>query len=245
MMATHQIKRILLPLNAQRLPAGLIKQAVELAAQLQSELYGVFIENSDLLNFAQLPIGREIIVSTGKLQASNIASMERSLRQIASRSQQEFSQLASDYKLQSQFVTRRGDCYQTLLAELQLGDLLILSGIASRIDNVLLQQAYNYLHHGQHSIAWLPANADTINKIVISQYDDQSPKEVMQLAQRLSRQTGYEVSTQPYTALASLHQRILQSKQSLWIVSFQPDWGIDELQQLLSNIRCPVILVRD
>ena len=242
-MTTLRIKRILLPLNAQRPSDGLLEQAATMAARLQSELCGLFIEDNDLLNFAQLPVGREISFDTGRIQPSSITSMERSLRQIANRTQQELSRLANHYKIQSQFVTRRGYTQQTLQAELQIGDLLILSGIGSQANKTLLQQAYEYLHSDHHYLAWLPAGSAAIDGITVVQDSSSAADESMQLANLLATGSGHELSIQSYSTIDSLSDKLQRCKQGLWIVPYHPDWDIKVLEKLLANSRCPVLIV--
>ena len=242
-MTKPSIKRILVPLGSQRAPAGMLEHAAAIAAKLQSELCGLFIEDSDLLNFAQLPIGREISFSTGRVQPSSMSSMERSLRQIASRSQQELSQLATRYKVQSQFVTRRGHNQQTLQAECQIGDLLILSGIGAQANKALLLQAYDYLHSGHHYLAWLPPQSDSFDSIIVVQDDSPAADDAMQLAQLLAKDNGHSIATDAFTNVKALADKLKTCKKGFWIVPYQQSWDLNVLGQLLGNSRCPVLVV--
>ncbi|MFO7602196.1 MAG: hypothetical protein R6X06_00090 [Gammaproteobacteria bacterium] len=237
------IKRILLPLSAQRPPAGLLEQAATIAARLQSELCGLFIEDSDLLNFAQLPVGREIGFSTGRVQHSSMSSMERSLRQVASRSQQELSRLATHYKIQSQFVTRRGHTWQTMQMEIQPGDLLILSGQGQQAQQRLSQQAHAFLQSGHHYLAWLPPASLTADDITV--LEDQSPAaaEARQLARQLTQANGHAIRREPYTNNENLRAKLQACKKGLWILPYRPDWDVTVLEQLLSKSTCPVLII--
>lgn len=237
------IKRVLLPLSAQRPPLGMFEHAADMAARLQSELCGLFIEDSDLLNFSQLPIGREFCLSTGRIQSSSINTMERSLRQIASKSQQELLRLASHYKINSQFVTRRGHHQQTIQAEYQIGDLLVLSSMGTQVSRALAQQAYDYLHSGHHYLAWLPAKTSPVDGITVVQDNSPAAEQAIELAEQLVKDNGHTISVETYTDINTLKDKLQNSKQSLWIVPYRKEWNFKLMEQLLEYSRCPVLLV--
>lgn len=242
-MKSLKIKRVLVPLSGQMTPAGLLDHAADMACKLQSELCGLFIEDSDLLNFAQLPVGREISFSTGRIQASSMSGMERSLRQIASRSQQEISKLATHYKIQTQFVTRRGHTQQTVQMEVQPGDLLILSGQGQQATKTLLKQAYDFLHSGHHYLAWLPTNLAPGDGITVVQDNSPAADESMELAKRLLKNGEHTVSTLTFTDIDTLKAKLQSCKLGLWIVPYRQDWDLKVLEDLLSKTRCQVLMV--
>jgi len=242
-MTSQKIKRVLVPLSSQLTPAGLLDHAADIASKLQSELCGLFIEDSDLLNFAQLPVGREISFSTGRIQTSSMSNMERSLRQCASRSQQEISKLATHYKIQSQFVTRRGHTQQTVQMEVQSGDLLILSGQGQQATKALLKQAYDFLHSGHHYLAWLPSHSSAGDDITVVQDNSPAANESMKLAKRLLKDSEHTVSTITDTNLDTLKNKLQTCVQGLWIVPYRQDWDLKVLEDLLAKTRCQVLIV--
>ena len=242
-MTSQRIKRVLVPLSGQQTPAGVLDHAAEIAAKLQSELCGLFIEDSDLLNFARLPVGREISFSTGRIQTSSINSMERSLRQCANRSQQEISRLATHYKIQSQFVTRRGHTQQTVQTEVQIDDLLILSGQGQQATSAVLKQVYDFLQSGHHYLAWLPAVALPVDEIIVVQDNSPAAEQGMELAKQLAKDNGQTISDITYTDVDALKGKLQRCTQDLWIVPYQQDWDLKVLKQLLGNSRCPVLMV--
>ena len=242
-MTSQRIKRVLVPLSGQQTPAGVLDHAADMAAKLQSELCGLFIEDSDLLNFAQLPVGREISFSTGRIQTSSMSSMERSLRQSANRSQQEITKLATHYKIQSQFVTRRGHTQQTVQMEVQIDDLLILSGQGQQATNALLKQAYDFLQSGHLYLAWLPAVALPVGEITVVQDNSPAADQSMELAKLLANDSGHSVTTMPYADVDPLKGKLQSVKQALWIVPYQQEWDLKVLEQLLGKSRSPVLVV--
>ena len=242
-MTSQRIKRVLIPLSGQQTPIGVLDHAADMAARLQTELCALFIEDSDLLNFAQLPVGREISFNTGRIQTSSMSSMERSLRQCASRSQQEITKLATHYKIQSQFVTRRGHTQQTVQTETQTDDLLILSGQGQQATNALLKQAHDFLQSGHHYLAWLPAIALPVDEITVVQDNSPAADQSMELAKRLAKDSGHSVTTMAYTDIDTLKGKLQNAKQGLWIVPYQQDWNLKLLEQLLGKSYCPVLVV--
>ena len=242
-MTRPDIKRILIPLVSQRAPLGMLEHAAEMAAKLRTELFGLFIEDSDLLNFARLPVGREFCFNTGRIQHSSMDSMERSLRQLANRSQQELSQLATRYKVHSQFITRRGDTQQTVQMEVQPDDLLILSAQGQQANKHLLQQAYDFLHSGHHYLAWLPPLSITNDTINVVQDNSPAAQHCTELAQELASDQGHQISSIPFSTIDNLSMLLKNNRQGLWIVPFGKDWDQRVLDKILASSRCSVLIV--
>jgi nucleotide-binding universal stress UspA family protein len=117
-------RRILVALDASKESLAALAAAAGLAAQLDAELTGLFIEDTDLLNLAALPFSREApaLSGTGRLlEPERLASEFRSMAAAARRA---LARTAEASHLQWSFRTARGRIGAELLAAARDADLV-------------------------------------------------------------------------------------------------------------------------
>lgn len=122
----ERIAQILLALDAASHDLASVQSAVALAARLQAELLGLFVEDSDLLRIAQLPFAQEVALSTALDRALGGGELERSLRVLAAEAQRALAEAAGRAQVKWSFRTVRGRRLQSALAEAGATDLLLL-----------------------------------------------------------------------------------------------------------------------
>lgn len=121
---TLEFRRILVALDASKESLAALDAAATLAARLQAELMGLFIEDTDLLNLAALPFSREapLLSRTGRLL--DPARLEQELKSKAAIARQALARRAESLHLQWTFRTARGHVEAELLAAAADADLI-------------------------------------------------------------------------------------------------------------------------
>lgn len=125
------IRRILVALDASTDSVAALKTAASLAASLQAELVGLFVEDINLLRLAGLPFASEVQRVTGTGRVLDEAGMERDLQLQASQARRALANAAADAEATWTFRVVRGVVTTEILAAALEADLLTL-GRASR-----------------------------------------------------------------------------------------------------------------
>ena len=120
-----RIARILVALDHSDASRATLTEAAALAARLQAELIGLFIEDVKLLAAAQLPFVRQISL-TGQSAPFDPAAMERSFRAQEHAARQLLESVAERHRLSWSFRVARGRASVEILAQAQGVDLVIV-----------------------------------------------------------------------------------------------------------------------
>lgn len=117
------IRRIVVALDTSADSLAALEAAVALAALLEAELEGLFVEEEDLLRLAG-PTATEIDLLSGRRRPLDRASLERQLRARAGRARRALERTAGRVRVRWSFRTVRGRVESELLAA--GGDLITL-----------------------------------------------------------------------------------------------------------------------
>lgn len=110
------MRRILVALDASTHSRAALDNAVDLAARVEAELLGLFVEDANLLQLAALPFAREVGSAAGAARPLNAAAMERSLKAQAERARLALAAAASAARLRWSFRVVRGEVAAELVA---------------------------------------------------------------------------------------------------------------------------------
>jgi nucleotide-binding universal stress UspA family protein len=127
--AKHPIKRILVAMDASEHSVAAMEEAAKLAAGLEAELLGLFVEDINLLRLAALPFARELADLSASERQLSSSSMEKSLRAQAERMRRQLQLTAERTRVQWSFHVARGNVLAELLAHTPDFDLLILGRV--------------------------------------------------------------------------------------------------------------------
>ncbi len=125
------IRHILVALDASRYSLAALRAATELAASLEAELEGIFVEDVNLLRAAGSPVAREVqypFVAGARLDRKR---MERELRAQAEQARRALEMACERRQVRWSFRVVRGEVAPEVLAAALEADLLSL-GKASR-----------------------------------------------------------------------------------------------------------------
>ena len=118
------LRRILVALDASERSEDALDEAARLAAALQAELVGLFIEDTELLQAAELPVTRIVSHQTPSPGALDAAMMQRALRIWAAASREALAAAASRWHVRWSYQITRGALAERLLAEATEHDVL-------------------------------------------------------------------------------------------------------------------------
>ncbi len=125
------IRRILVALDGSHPSLAALEAAAELAASLEAELQGLFVEDVNLLRVAGSPIALEMRYPFGTTVRLDLARMERALRAQATQARRALAMVCEQWQVKWSFRVVRGEVAAEVLAAATEADLLSL-GKASR-----------------------------------------------------------------------------------------------------------------
>lgn len=143
------LRRILLALGAAGADAETLDAVARMAAALEAELVGVYVEDQDLVTAAALPTTWSWPRSGAGRRPLDARIMERALRVSAARASAALASVAARRRVRWSFRVASGGESQTVFAEAAAGDLLAL---ASR-DRALRRRGIEAMRHAVGGVA--------------------------------------------------------------------------------------------
>jgi len=124
----HQlvIRRILVGLDASRHSLAALEAAADLAARMEAELVGLFVEDINLLRLAELPFAREVGGFSATRRRLDSRQLERQLHVQAQRARRALEAQARRVQVHWSFKVTRGGVALELLSAASEADLVIL-----------------------------------------------------------------------------------------------------------------------
>lgn len=122
----RNVRRILVALDAGPDSLSRLEQAAMLAAEMQIELAGLFVEDDDLFRLCGLPV-REISLGSGAVRRPDRATMERELRIRQAEARRRLQDVAARRQVSWSFEVRRGHGRETLLGAAGDADVVAMS----------------------------------------------------------------------------------------------------------------------
>lgn len=121
-----KIRRILVAIDASPQSLAALEAAAELAADLDAELVGVYVEDINLIRLAALPVVLETGEASARTRRLESSRMDRQLRSQAARAAQAMALAASRAQVRWTFTVARGSIEAELLQAASEADLFIL-----------------------------------------------------------------------------------------------------------------------
>jgi hypothetical protein len=116
--------RILVRLEGAPPARAAMEAAAGIAARLEAELVGLFVEDIELLHWAGLPFTREVGLASARSRPLDVKAMERTLRSLANESREALAEIAARTPLRWSFRVARGSLPELLAAAAE-ADLLV------------------------------------------------------------------------------------------------------------------------
>ena len=121
-----KIRRILVAIDASPQSLAALEAAADLAADLDAELVGVYVEDINLIRLAALPVVLETGEASARTRRLESSRMDRQLRNQAARAAQAMAIAASRAQVRWTFTVARGSIEAELLQAASEADLFIL-----------------------------------------------------------------------------------------------------------------------
>ncbi len=121
-----EIRRILVAIDASPQSLAALEAAAELAADLDAELVGIYVEDINLIRLAALPVVLETGEASARTRRLESSRMDRQLRSQAARAAQAMALAASRAQVRWTFTVARGSIEAELLQAASEADLFIL-----------------------------------------------------------------------------------------------------------------------
>jgi nucleotide-binding universal stress UspA family protein len=120
------IRRILVALDASPPSLAALRAAAQLAADLDAELVGIYVEDINLLRLSDLPFAREVLAYTLASRQLNRERVERQLRMQARLARRAMEEIAQRLRLRWTFHVSQGLITNELLEAAQESDLILI-----------------------------------------------------------------------------------------------------------------------
>ncbi len=123
---TLNIRHLLVALDAARCVATDWDAALDLAVLIGAELQGLFVEDTDLLGLAALPMALEVGRLSGQYRRLEPGSVESALKRRVERTASELERAGKRRNVPVSHTTARGKLIRQALAQGERGDVLML-----------------------------------------------------------------------------------------------------------------------
>ena len=212
------IRRILVALDTSRYSLAALEAAVELAADLEAELQGLFVEDVNLLRLAGLPVAREVSYPFAATARLDRARMERQLRAQAAQARQALATACDRRQIKWSFRVVRGEVTPEVLAAALGADLLSL-GKASRPLTRRVRMgstARAAAAQAPHSVLLLQCDADISPPVVMTYDGSSTARQTLVMAERLAQESGGYLTVLILADTTEAAQR-LQTQTTDWL----------------------------
>jgi nucleotide-binding universal stress UspA family protein len=129
-MSTQALfRRVLVALDSSPSSLAALEAAADIAAAVDAELLGLFVEDVELLHSAEHPMTRQVTSFSGALQPLDAEQMRLQLRTLAARARAALAAAGQRSGVRCSFRVRRGTVAAVLLEELAEADVVSLGRV--------------------------------------------------------------------------------------------------------------------
>ncbi len=108
-------RRIVIGLDSSLHGLQALDDAAEMAARIEAELVGLFVEDDTLLKLAALPFSSEVGIASARARSLNARTIERTFRTMAEKARRALAAAAEKQHIRWSFSTTRGSVVGQLL----------------------------------------------------------------------------------------------------------------------------------
>lgn len=197
-----------------------LKAAAQLAAELQTELLGMFVEDIDLLRSAELPCAREVAFATRATRTMDSRRLERALRAQAAELQHMLAAIAQGRKIRWTFRVARGRVASELLGAAQEGDMLVLGRVGTSVVQRarLGSTAQTVVSTARHTVVFLEHGVELGTPVLVLFDGSENALRALATAARLARADSLGIIVLIAGTDADTYQRLLEQA-SNWLTA--------------------------
>ena len=252
------MRRIAITLDAFEVSPGALEQAVLLAERMGAQLEGIFIEDIDLIQVAELPFLREVRSVSRSVSEVSLYRMEQELRVLARRAERLLGEQASRHNVAWSFRVWRGSIDTDLLSADLEADVFALTRLGvslvrlpvlstrSTAVSVLFTASEASLRALETAVKLASDPAAYLN-IILPAVDEAEAAHLQEMA---AKQLGKHMSGVRFINLqdGSLHDliEILADANSAVLIIERDNklLQVPSLKHSLGNLKCPLLIVR-
>jgi nucleotide-binding universal stress UspA family protein len=248
------MRRIAVTLDACQLSSSTLEEAVQLAARMGAQLEGIFVEDIDLIQLAELPFLREVRSVSRSENAINLTRMEQELRVLARRAERLLGEHAARQNVSWSFRIWRGSIDTELLTADADADVFALTRMGTRLARPATKKAVSVVFTGTEASR---RALETAMSLTIDPYKElnillpaENEAEAMRLQELATRQLGEQAVSAEFIPLkdGSLNEvlEVLADSSSAVLIVERDNQLMQapSLRRSLSNLNCPLLIVR-
>ena len=248
------MRRIAVTLDACQVSSSTLEEAVQLAARMGAQLEGIFVEDIDLIQLAELPFLREFRSVSRSENAINLTRMEQELRVLARRAERLLGEHAARQNVSWSFRIWRGSIDTELLTADTDADVFALTRMGATRARPATTKAVSVVFTGTDAST---RALETAMSLTTDPYKElnillpaENEAEAMRLQELATRQLGDHAASADFTllkdgSLNDLLDVLVDSNSAVLIVERDNKLlRAQSLRRSLSNLNCPLLIVR-
>ena len=248
------MRRIAVTLDACQVSSSTLEEAVLLAARMGAQLEGIFVEDIDLIQLAELPFLREVRSVSRSEIAINLTRMEQELRVLARRAERLLGEHAARQNVSWSFRIWRGSIDTELLTADADADVFALTRMGTRLARPATKKAVSVVFTGTEASR---RALETAMSLTIDPYKElnillpaEKEAEATRLQELATRQLGEQAVSAEFIPLkdGSLNEvlDVLADSNSAVLIVERDNQLMQapSLRRSLSNLNCPLLIVR-
>lgn len=188
-----QKRRIVVALDASAYSLSALRAAIELAAMLDIEIEGLFVEDINLLYLCGFPFNQEIGSYTATARRLENATIERQLRSLATNIQEAMNRVILHRPVRWTFHVRRGSVVKELLAATENADMLSIGRSGQARRRSLGSTASSLVQRSHRPVLVLDENGGLLYPLMAIYTGSETSRRVLQWLTTLAPYTNREV----------------------------------------------------
>ena len=252
------MRRIAVTLDACQISSSTLEEAVQLAARMGAQLEGIFVEDIDLIQLAELPFLREVRSVSRSENAINLTQMEQELRVLARRAERLLGEVAARQNVSWSFRIWRGSIDTELLTADADADVFALTRLGASLTRIpvvpTMTRAVSVVFTGTDAST---RALETAMGLTTDPYKElnillpaENEAEAMRLQELATRQLGEQAVSAEFIPLkdGSLNEvlDVLADSNSAVLIVERDNQLMQapSLRRSLNNLNCPLLIVR-
>ena len=248
------MRRIAVTLDACQVSSSTLEEAVQLAARMGAKLEGIFVEDIDLIQLAELPFLREVRSVSRSENAINLTRMEQELRVLARRAERLLGEHAARQNVSWSFRIWRGSIDTELLTADTDADVFALTRMGATWARPATTKAVSVVFTGTDAST---RALETAMSLTTDPYKElnillpaENEAEAMRLQELATRQLGDHAASADFIllkdgSLNDLLEVLVDSNSAVLIIERDNKLlRAQSLRRSLNNLNCPLLIVR-
>lgn len=248
------MRRIAVTLDACQVSSSTLEEAVLLAARMGAQLEGIFVEDIDLIQLAELPFLREVRSVSRSENAINLTRMEQELRVLARRAERLLGEHAARQNVSWSFRIWRGSIDTELLMADTDADVFALIRMGTTLARPATTKAVSVVFTGTDASM---RALETAMSLTTDPYKElnillpaENEAEAMRLQELATRQLDEQAANADFILLkdGSLNHvlEVLADSNSAVLIVERDNklLQVPSLRRSLNNLNCPLLIVR-